>query len=170
MFLLGTCALIDATGAVIGLDPLHDVLGVLTPLLDNALPELGGQVVAEALVRAYSHHYRCELPGDEQVLERLATPGPGNPLEDLVVAKVVTAGDSPRVGLTALAALGDCARASRRRYSGWPPDESPRDSLSGRADGRYCRPTASTAVAGTGSVSLRFGYVLSSSSGPGPYR
>jgi hypothetical protein len=32
MFLLGTCALIDAMWAVIGQDPLREVLGVLTLL------------------------------------------------------------------------------------------------------------------------------------------
>jgi hypothetical protein len=41
------------------------------------------------------------------VLERLASPGPGDPLEDLVAAKLVTPGDAPQVGLTALAVLGD---------------------------------------------------------------
>ena len=49
MSLLGTFALIDATWAVIGEDSLQDVLSVLTPLLGDALPELEGQVVAEAL-------------------------------------------------------------------------------------------------------------------------
>jgi hypothetical protein len=113
MFLLGTCALIDATWAVIGQDPLRDVLGVLTPLLDDALPGLEGRVVAEALVRAFSHHYRCEMPGDDKVLERLADPGPGDPLEDLVAAKMMTPGESLRVGLTALATLGElCSSGS----------------------------------------------------------
>ncbi len=96
MSLLGTLALIDATWAVIGDDPLQEVLGVLTPLLDDALPELEGQVVAEALVRAFSHHYRCEMPGDEKVLQRLARPGPGDPLEDLAAARVVTSADALR--------------------------------------------------------------------------
>jgi hypothetical protein len=107
IFLLGACALVDATEAVIGEDSLHDVLGVLAPLLDSALPGLGGQVVAEALVRAYSHHYRCEMPGDEQVLERWGTPGSGDPLEDLVAAKAVAPADALRVGLTVLAVLGE---------------------------------------------------------------
>jgi hypothetical protein len=107
VFLLGACALIDATWAVIGQDPLQEVLGVLTPLLGDALPGLGGQVVAEALVRAFSHHYRCEMPGDEKVLERLAGPGPGDPLEDLLAARVVTPADALRVGLTVLATLAE---------------------------------------------------------------
>jgi hypothetical protein len=109
--LLGTLALIDAIWAVIGEDPLQEILDVLTPLLDEALPELGGQVVAEALVRAFSHHYRCEMPGDDKVLERLARPGPGNPLEDLVTARVVTPADAPRVGLTVLATLAELCRS-----------------------------------------------------------
>lgn len=111
MSLLGTLALIDATWAVIGEDPLEEVLGVLTPLLDDALPDLEGQVVAEALVRAFSHHYRCEMPGDEKVLERLARPGPGDPLEDLVAASVMTPADAPRVGLTVLATLAEMCKS-----------------------------------------------------------
>jgi hypothetical protein len=111
MSLLGTFALIDATWAVIGEDSLQDVLSVLTPLLGDALPELEGQVVAEALVRAFSHHYRCEMPGDDTVLERFAGPGPGDPLEDLIAARVVTPADALRVGLTALAALGELCRS-----------------------------------------------------------
>jgi hypothetical protein len=109
--LLGTCALIDATWAVVGQDPLDDVLGVLTPLLGDALPELDGQVVAEALVRAFSHHYRCEMQGDEKVLERFADPGAGDPLEDLIAAKVVTPGDALTVGLTTLATLGELCKS-----------------------------------------------------------
>jgi hypothetical protein len=111
LFLLGTCALIDATLAVIGQDSLQEVLGVLTPLLGDALPGLEGQVVAEALVRAFSHHYRCEMPGDDEVLERFAGPGSGNPLEDLVAAQVMTPGDALRVGLTVLAALGELCKS-----------------------------------------------------------
>jgi len=105
--LLGTFALIDATWAVIGEDSLQDVLGVLAPLLGDALPELDGQVVAEALVRAFSRHYRCETPGDDEVLARFAGPGPGDPLEDLVAARVVAPADALRVGLTVLATLGE---------------------------------------------------------------
>jgi hypothetical protein len=112
VFLLGTCALIDAMCAVIGDDPLQEVLDVLTPLLSDALPDMDGQVVADALVRAYSHHYRCEMPGDEKVLEHLADAGPGDPLEDLISAKVVAPGDALRVGLTSLAVLGGLCRSA----------------------------------------------------------
>jgi hypothetical protein len=96
---------------VIGEDSLRDVLGVLTPLLHDALPDLDGQVIAEALVRAFSHHYRCEMPGDEKVLERLGGPGPGDPLEDLVAARVVKPADALRVGLTVLAVLGELCKS-----------------------------------------------------------
>jgi hypothetical protein len=112
LFLLGTSALIDAIAAVIWDDPLEEILGVLTPLLSEALPELDGQLVADALVRAYSHHYRCDRPGDEQVLERLVTAGPGAPLEDLISSKVIAPEDALRVGLTVLAALGNLCRSA----------------------------------------------------------
>jgi hypothetical protein len=40
VFLLGACCLVDATWAVVGLDPLRDVLDYLGPRLDVALAEL----------------------------------------------------------------------------------------------------------------------------------
>ena len=46
VFLLGTCALVDAFGAVVGDDLLGDVLGVLLPALEDAVPGLDGQVAA----------------------------------------------------------------------------------------------------------------------------
>jgi hypothetical protein len=51
------------------------------------------------------------MPGDEKVLERLARPGPGDPLEDLVAARVVTPADAPRIGLTVLATLAELCKS-----------------------------------------------------------
>jgi hypothetical protein len=51
------------------------------------------------------------MPGDEQVLERLASPGSGDALADLVAAKVVAPADVLRVGLIALAALGQLCKS-----------------------------------------------------------
>jgi hypothetical protein len=110
VFLLGTCALVDAIWALTGDDSLSDVLDVLAPALDDALPG-EGQVIADALVRAFAHHHQCEMPGDAQVLERLGDLGSGDPLEDLVAAGLVTPHDSVRVGLTALSALSALGRS-----------------------------------------------------------
>jgi hypothetical protein len=48
VFLLGACALVDAFRAVVGDDLLGDVLGVLLPVLEDAVPGRNGQVAAGA--------------------------------------------------------------------------------------------------------------------------
>jgi hypothetical protein len=113
VFLLGTCALVDAILALTGDDSLSDVLDVLAPALDDALPG-EGQVIADALVRAFAYHHQCEMPGDAQVLERLGDLGSGDPLADLVAAGLVTPGDSVRVALTVLSVLAELGRSGSR--------------------------------------------------------
>jgi hypothetical protein len=44
---------------------------VLVPVLEDAVPGLDGQVTADALIGAFATEYRCELPGDAEVLERI---------------------------------------------------------------------------------------------------
>jgi len=110
VFLLGTCALVDAIWALTGDDSLSDVLDVLAPALDDALPG-EGQVIADALVRAFAYHHQCEMPGDAQVLERLGGLGSGDPLADLVAARLVTPRDSVRVGLMVLSVLAELGRS-----------------------------------------------------------
>ena len=110
VFLLGTCALVDAIWALTGDDSLSDVLDVLAPALDDALPG-EGRVIADALIRAFAHHHQCEMPGDAQVLERLGDLGSGDPLADLVAARLVTPRESVRVGLTALSVLAELGRS-----------------------------------------------------------
>lgn len=110
-FLLGACALVDATWALIGEDSLNEVLGVLVPALSDALPGLEGQVVAEALVGAFACHYRCEMPGDAEMLERLGIMDSGNALENLVTAKLVAPGDSLRMGLAVLSVLAELGKS-----------------------------------------------------------
>jgi hypothetical protein len=82
VFLLGTCALVDATWALVGEDPLSQVLGVLLSALDGAVPGPDSRVVADALIGAFAEHYRCELPGNAEVLERIRRPADGNALEN----------------------------------------------------------------------------------------
>ncbi|MGH3172031.1 MAG: hypothetical protein ACRDN0_40025 [Trebonia sp.] len=116
LFLLGGCYLTEATWAIIGLDPLDQILPLLEQRIDGAgmraggaaLP--GGKAVAEELVRAFADEYRCEDPGDIQTLERLGRTDSGNPLTDLIRAREVAPEDALRLGLIVLAALADLAR------------------------------------------------------------
>ncbi len=88
MFRLGGCALVDAVAAVVGSDPLDQVLEALLPVLYStaermkaAIPGLNGRAVADALACAAVTDFRRELPAD--VLRRTGLPS-GNPLETLV--------------------------------------------------------------------------------------
>lgn len=69
VFLLGTCALVDAFWAVVGDDSFGDVLGVLLPVLEDAVPGLDSQIVADALIGAFAVHYDCDQPGDGNLSE-----------------------------------------------------------------------------------------------------
>ncbi len=104
VFLIGACALVDAIWAAVGEDPLADILAVLVPALDAAVPGLGGQAAADALIAAFSTEYRCDQPGDADVLDRIKHRG-GNALENLVAAGAVPPADVLPAGLTLLSAL-----------------------------------------------------------------
>jgi len=114
LFRLGGCVLVDATWAMVGLEPLEPVLALLERRVDDALAGLGtgltGAVVAEALIRAFADSYRCEMPGDAECLKRLGPTRSGNPLHDLILAKAVAPGNSLRLGLIVLGVLADLAR------------------------------------------------------------
>lgn len=104
VFVFGCCALVHAIWTAIGEDPLAEILDLLSPLLDDALPGRG-RLVAEALVLAFSDHYACEREGDLEVLGRLGDETSGNPLQDLVAAGVVSPEDALGVGLELVAGL-----------------------------------------------------------------
>ncbi len=110
VFLLGGRALVDAVWAAVGEDPLSEVLGVLVPVLDGAVPGLDGRVVADALIGAFAAHYRCEQPGDAEVLQRIGHPG-GNALKNLVAAGAVPPRDVLPTGLTLLPALAQLCQS-----------------------------------------------------------
>jgi len=65
-------------------------------VLDRAVPGLAGQVIADALVGAFAHHYRCELAGDAELLQRIGHPP----------------GDALPAGLMILSALAGFCRSS----------------------------------------------------------
>jgi hypothetical protein len=110
VFLLGACALIDALWAVVGDDPLTEVRRVLLPALAGAVPDLDSEVAADALIGAFAEDYRCELPGDAELLQRIGHPG-GDPLENLVAVGAVPPGDILPVGLAILSALARLCRS-----------------------------------------------------------
>ena len=116
LFLLGACYLTEATWAIIGLDPLDQILALTEQRIDEARIRAGGaalpagKAVAQELVRAFADEYRCEEPGDVQTLERLGRTDSGNPLTDLIRGKEVAPEHALRLGLIVLAALADLAR------------------------------------------------------------
>ncbi len=108
---LGTFALVDAMWAIVGEDPLTKVRGVLLPVLDNIVPGLDGQVIADALIGAFAHHYCCDLPADAGLLRRIGRV-PGDALETLVASGAVSPADALPVGLMILSALAGFCRSS----------------------------------------------------------
>ena len=109
VFLLGGCALVDATWAAVGLDSISEVLGVL-PVLADAVPGLDAHVAADALIGAFAKHYRCELPGDAELLERIGNVQ-GDALVNLVRAGAVKPADVLPVGLRLLSTLAQLCRS-----------------------------------------------------------
>jgi hypothetical protein len=126
VFLVGGCALMDATWAAVGEDSLSEVLGVLVPVLDAVVPGLDGQVTADALIGAFAREFRCEQPGDAEVLERIGDVQ-GNALVNLVRAGAVPPRDALPVALQLLSALAELCRSESasllpvRRLSGRGP-------------------------------------------------
>ncbi len=110
VFAVGGCALLDAVWAAVGEDPLGDVRGVLLPVLEDAVPGLDGQVTADALIAAFATEYRCELPGDAEILERIKHRG-GDALRNLVAARAVPPADVLPAGLAILSALAQLCRS-----------------------------------------------------------
>jgi hypothetical protein len=110
---------VDATWAVVGLDPLRDVLDYLGPRLDAALAELNctlkpsGKMLAETLLRAAADFYRLdEEPADAETMRQLGGKSEGNPLDCLISEKAIEPADALTIGLVALATLADLCRTA----------------------------------------------------------
>jgi hypothetical protein len=110
VFAVGGCALVDAVWAAVGEDRLADVLGVLRPVLADAVPAVDAQVTADALVAAFATEYRCEQPGDAEVLERIEHRD-GDALRNLVAAGAAPPAGVLPVGLAMLSALAQLCRS-----------------------------------------------------------
>ena len=119
IFLLGACCLVDATWAVVGLDPLRDVLDHLGPRLDAALAELNctlkpsGKMLAETLLLAAADFYRLdEEPADAETMGQLGGKSEGNALDCLISEKAIEPADALTIGLVVLATLVDLCRTA----------------------------------------------------------
>ncbi|HYO17386.1 MAG TPA: hypothetical protein VES02_01805 [Dermatophilaceae bacterium] len=119
IFLLGACSLVDATWAVVGLDPVRDVLDRLGPRLDAALAELNctpkpsGKTLAETLLVAAAAHFRFdEDPADAETMRQLGGTSEGNPLDCLISEKAIEPTDALTIGLVVLATLADLCRTA----------------------------------------------------------
>ena len=110
VFLIGTCALGDATEAVVGDDPLSEVLAVLSPALDGVVPGLEGRAVADVLTGGRVTPYLCELP--YYVLKRMGRSfSVGGALQELADARVVPPAAILPVGLTILSVLANLCQS-----------------------------------------------------------
>jgi hypothetical protein len=110
VFLIGTCALGDATLAVVGEDPLAEVLAALSPALDATVPGLEGRAVADVLTGGRATPYLSKLP--DHVLKRMQrTFAVGGALQEFADARAVPPSDILRVGLTILSALAGLCKS-----------------------------------------------------------
>jgi hypothetical protein len=110
VFLIGTCALGDATLAVVGNDPLDEVIAALSPALDDIVPGLDGRAVADIITGGRATPYLCKLP--DHVLKRMQrTFSPEGALLELAGSRVVPPVDILRVGLAILSVLSDLCKS-----------------------------------------------------------
>ena len=76
----------------------------------GTVPYLDSEVVADALIGAFATEYRCELPGDAEVLERIGRYD-SDALENLVAVGAVPPSDVLPVGLAILSAPAQLCRS-----------------------------------------------------------
>jgi hypothetical protein len=110
VFLIGG-ALGDATLAVVGEDPLSEVLAVLSPALDGAVPGLAGLAVADVLTGGRATPYLCELPDYVSKRTRHSPFAVGGALQEFADARAVPPREILRVGLTILSVLAELCRS-----------------------------------------------------------
>jgi hypothetical protein len=110
VFLIGTCALGEATEAVVGEDPLDEVIAALSPALNGIIPGLDGRAVADVLTGGRATPYVCDLP--DYVLKRMRHSfSAGGALLELADSRAVPPGDILRVGLTILSRIAELCKS-----------------------------------------------------------
>ena len=104
-------------------EPVNDVDHADTPLGHGWLTPI------QPRIGAFAEHYRCEQPGDADVLERIARPVGGDPLKNLVTAGAVIEAALPACpgGVTGVVAAGSsdvlvpaCLKMPMVRLPRWP--------------------------------------------------
>ena len=90
---------------------LSEIRPVLLPVLRNALPDLKPRAATDALIGAFTKHYRCDQPGDAELLAHIG-PGQGDALFNLVRAGAVKPADILPTGLILLSALANLCRSA----------------------------------------------------------
>lgn len=110
VFLIGTCALGDAILAVVGNDPLDEVIATLSPALDGIVPGLDGRAVADVVTGGRATPYLCKLP--DHVLKRMQRSFSADVgLLELAEARAVPPKDILRVGLAILSAVAELCKS-----------------------------------------------------------
>jgi hypothetical protein len=110
VWLIGSCALGDATLAVVGEDPLDDVIDALSPALAGTVPGLDGLAVADVLTGGRVIPYLCNLP--DHVLQRMHRGfSVGYAVHELADGRVVPPRETLRVGLTILSVLAELCKS-----------------------------------------------------------
>jgi hypothetical protein len=95
---------------VVGEDPLGEVLAVLSPALDGAVPGLEDPVAADVLIDGRATRYQGELP--DYVLKRMRHAFVvGGALQELAYDRAVPPRDILRVGLTILSVPAELCRS-----------------------------------------------------------
>jgi hypothetical protein len=110
VWLIDSCALGDATLAVVGEDPLDEVIAALSPALDGTVPGLDGRAVADVLTGGRVTPYLCKLP--DHVLQRMHRAFfVGYAVHELADGRVVPPRETLRVGLTILSVLAELCKS-----------------------------------------------------------
>jgi hypothetical protein len=113
VFLIGTCALGDVTLAVVGNDPLDEVIAAMSPALSGTVPGLDGRAVADIVTGGRATPYLCKLP--DHVLKRMQRPfSADGALLELAESRAVPPGDILRVGLAILSVLAGLCKSDSR--------------------------------------------------------
>ena len=110
MFLLGTCALMDAVSAAGRGRLAHRDSRRVAARAGRRRPGLDGHVAADALIGAFARHHRCEQPIDAELLERIGRVE-GDALVNLVRVGAVPYADVLPVGLMLLSAFAHLCRS-----------------------------------------------------------
>jgi hypothetical protein len=117
LFRLGGMVLFEVSYAIVGTDPLPDIVDLLEERLGAALdgngfaPCLTGRAATRALVSALTREYRFDDPEDVACLDAIqADRTTGNALVTLISDGTVSADQAVRAGVSILAALADLAR------------------------------------------------------------